>query len=418
MELKEELQKYKVLVNESWDTKMKTPASKKGMFKGKTKAELRSELATLKARSKKLREDDKPEPQSLKTKIKEVEFALRAKNSFGKVSESAINESALSFSQILAKYPNEIRAFEEEGEGITDEMFNDLYEYYVEDMPYGTAKARTGDPYQWIEEHFLNDLGRHTPASVTEAKKTGSPLKKKRIPGPFSKKIREDIGDQDYSGGVPPENDQTGRPCMLCNTPVSWKNNYSLGPNGAVFCGKCLNADKEAVRAHWKDIPARSGRSMAPYQYGSVAEGAVHNFLDKMSAAARNFFHRLANKSGCSFETLMWRLSALDPDTFSVQDIAGLIHCSERSARSIANIAVRQGIFNKNGNSYSLAKREVTEVRVAAKVAKSKEENPENFCKVKNCLWRTKEDFCPKHAKKEAVKESTTNRKSGPWSKK
>ena len=193
-------------------------------------------------------------------------------------------------------------------------MFNDLYEYYVEDMPYGTAKARTGDPYQWIEEHFLNDLGRHTPAPVTE--------------------------------------------------------------------------------------------------------GAVHNFLDKMSAAARNFFHRLANKSGCSFETLMWRLSALDPDTFSVQDIAGLIHCSERSARSIANIAVRQGIFNKNGNSYSLAKREVTEVRVAAKVAKSKEENPENFCKVKNCLWRTKEDFCPKHAKKEAVKESTTNRKSGPWSKK
>ena len=72
---------------ESWDTKMKTPASKKGMFKGKTKAELRSELSKKKAQSKKLHDAGKPEPQALKTKIKELEFALRAKNKFGKVDE-------------------------------------------------------------------------------------------------------------------------------------------------------------------------------------------------------------------------------------------------------------------------------------------------------------------------------------------
>lgn len=75
--------------NESWDKEMKTPESKKGMFKGKTKAELRSELSAAKERSKKLHDADKPEPESLKTKIKELEFALRAKNNFGKVSESA-----------------------------------------------------------------------------------------------------------------------------------------------------------------------------------------------------------------------------------------------------------------------------------------------------------------------------------------
>jgi hypothetical protein len=34
---------------------------------------------------------------------------------------------------------------------------------------------------------------------------------------------------------------------------------------------------------------------------------------------------------------------------------------------------------------------------VAAKVAKAKEANPEEFCKIKKCLWRTKEDYCPKH---------------------
>lgn len=28
-----------------------------------------------------------------------------------------------------------------------------LYEHFIGDMPYGVAKARTGDPDQWIAEH-------------------------------------------------------------------------------------------------------------------------------------------------------------------------------------------------------------------------------------------------------------------------
>jgi len=78
----------KAKVEEAWNKEMKTPESKKGMFKGKTKDELKSELSAAKERSKKLHDADKSEPESLKTKIKELEFALRAKNKFGKVSES------------------------------------------------------------------------------------------------------------------------------------------------------------------------------------------------------------------------------------------------------------------------------------------------------------------------------------------
>jgi hypothetical protein len=37
------------------------------------------------------------------------------------------------------------------------------------------------------------------------------------------------------------------------------------------------------------------------------------------------------------------------------------------------------------------------ETRVAATVAKKKEDRPEDFCKAKKCLYRTKEDYCPKH---------------------
>lgn len=36
-----------------------------------------------------------------------------------------------------------------------------LFEYYfceAQQMPYGTAKARTGDPYEWMDEHLRQDL--------------------------------------------------------------------------------------------------------------------------------------------------------------------------------------------------------------------------------------------------------------------
>lgn len=29
-----------------------------------------------------------------------------------------------------------------------------LYERHIQDMPYGTAKARTGDPDEWIYEYY------------------------------------------------------------------------------------------------------------------------------------------------------------------------------------------------------------------------------------------------------------------------
>ena len=37
-------------------------------------------------------------------------------------------------------------------------LMEDLYEYFQEDMPYGTQKARTGDPDEFIYD-ALEDLG-------------------------------------------------------------------------------------------------------------------------------------------------------------------------------------------------------------------------------------------------------------------
>lgn len=35
--------------------------------------------------------------------------------------------------------------------------------------------------------------------------------------------------------------------------------------------------------------------------------------------------------------------------------------------------------------------------QVAAQVAKHKQEHPERYCPVKNCLWRSGGKLCPKH---------------------
>ena len=41
------------------------------------------------------------------------------------------------------------------------ELYEDLYNYYAferAEMPYGTMKARDGDPVEWIDKHVVHDL--------------------------------------------------------------------------------------------------------------------------------------------------------------------------------------------------------------------------------------------------------------------
>ncbi len=64
---------------------------------------------------------------------------------------------------ILNKYPEAYAKILDDGDIYdNEELYSELYEYFLEDMPYGTAKARDGDPVQWITEH-LDYLGLLTP---------------------------------------------------------------------------------------------------------------------------------------------------------------------------------------------------------------------------------------------------------------
>lgn len=60
----------------AWKRKMHTPESAKGMFDGRTKASLRAEQSRLRSKDKRTAVESK--------RLKRVNFALRAKNGFGK----------------------------------------------------------------------------------------------------------------------------------------------------------------------------------------------------------------------------------------------------------------------------------------------------------------------------------------------
>ncbi len=60
---------------------------------------------------------------------------------------------------ILQKYPSEVQDLKNGGE-LDDKLFQELFEYYLDsgEMPYGVAKARTGDPMEWVHDK-LEELG-------------------------------------------------------------------------------------------------------------------------------------------------------------------------------------------------------------------------------------------------------------------
>lgn len=47
-------------------------------------------------------------------------------------------------------------AIDDTGIDLPDDLMEKLYDCFFEsgDMPYGIAKARTGDPWEWIYEHL------------------------------------------------------------------------------------------------------------------------------------------------------------------------------------------------------------------------------------------------------------------------
>ena len=63
--------------------------------------------------------------------------------------------------EIVAKHPEAWKKVLHDGDIYDEKLYYDVYEQYSSDpdyMPYGTQKARDGDPEQWITER-LDSIG-------------------------------------------------------------------------------------------------------------------------------------------------------------------------------------------------------------------------------------------------------------------
>lgn len=62
--------------------------------------------------------------------------------------------------QIINEHLSDVQNFAIHGDNMTDPLYESLYDYYVlnNEMPYGVAKARDGDPIEWVEERFYADV--------------------------------------------------------------------------------------------------------------------------------------------------------------------------------------------------------------------------------------------------------------------
>ena len=62
---------------------------------------------------------------------------------------------------VMSKHPEETKKLLQSGDLMDiygGDLYNALFDYMSEEMPYGTQKARDGDPYVWIADE-LDDLG-------------------------------------------------------------------------------------------------------------------------------------------------------------------------------------------------------------------------------------------------------------------
>lgn len=89
-----------------------------------------------------------------------VQESLNAMRRAAGLAESILDESGETLDHILSRFKFEVKKFEESGE-LENDLYDALYDYYADrgEIPYGVAKGRTGDPFEWVSDRLAQDLG-------------------------------------------------------------------------------------------------------------------------------------------------------------------------------------------------------------------------------------------------------------------
>ena len=99
------------------------------------------------------------EGDNMATFVEDRELAEMLKYAGVPVKESVLTDSTGStLEHIKDTFRRDVKDFTQSGD-MSDALYDALYDYYFDDMPYGTKKARDGDPHEWISDRFAQDIG-------------------------------------------------------------------------------------------------------------------------------------------------------------------------------------------------------------------------------------------------------------------
>lgn len=91
----------------------------------------------------------------------QVRESLNAmRKSAGLAESTMLDESGNTWDHLLDRFRHEVDQFKA-GNELDHDLYDALFDYYNDHgaMPYGVAKARTGDPFNWISDRLAQDLG-------------------------------------------------------------------------------------------------------------------------------------------------------------------------------------------------------------------------------------------------------------------
>ena len=82
------------------------------------------------------------------------------------VAESVDYDSGIKFEHICKTFKRDVKDFQTMG-AMSEHLYDALYDYYVDDMPYSVKKAKL-DPYKWVGDRFQEDLDGHFGSGIAE----------------------------------------------------------------------------------------------------------------------------------------------------------------------------------------------------------------------------------------------------------
>jgi len=103
--------------------------------------------------------DDVAEGDNMATFVESNELSRMLRHAGVPVKESVLTDSTGStLEHIKDTFQRDVKDFTQSGD-MSDALYDALYDYYFDDMPYGTKKARDGDPHEWVSDRFAQDIG-------------------------------------------------------------------------------------------------------------------------------------------------------------------------------------------------------------------------------------------------------------------